>query len=95
MQLEQQTSRGGLWREQQSEVVERSLDHLLAMAHRYRREGGVWQAMEMYWMLSEEHAGTPQSLEARKSLLELAETCERDDARHLARAVYERLCELA
>ena len=95
MQLEQQASRSGLWQEQQSDVIERSLDHLLAMAHRYHREGSVWQAMDMYWMLSEEHAGTAQSLEAQKSLLGLAETCERDDARHLARAVYERLSDLA
>jgi hypothetical protein len=47
--------------------------------------------MEMYWMLSEDHSGTAQSLDAQKSLFELAETYERDDSRHLARAVYERL----
>jgi hypothetical protein len=61
------------------------------MAHQYHREGSVWQAMEMYWMLSEDHSGTVQSLDAQKSLFELAETYERDDSRHLARAVYERL----
>ena len=49
----------------------------------------------MYWMLSEDHSGTSQSLDAQKSLLELAETYERADARHLARGVYERLSYLA
>jgi hypothetical protein len=72
-------------------VVDRSLDDLLAMAHRYHSEGNVWQAMDMYWMLTDTHSGTVQALDAQMSLLELAETYERDDARHMARAVYERL----
>ncbi len=61
------------------------------MAHRYHNEGRVWQAMEMYWMLSEDHSGTEQSLEAQTSLLRLAESYARSDALHMARAVYERL----
>lgn len=91
MQFEQATSQGVHWRERRSDVVHRSLDHLLAMAHRYRREGNLRQAMEMYWMLSEDHSGTAQALEAQECLLELAETYERDDERHTARAVYERI----
>jgi hypothetical protein len=78
-----------------ADVIQRSLDDLLAMAHRYRREGRVWQAMEIYWMLSDDHPGTTQSFEAEKSLLELGEAYERGDARHLARAVFERLSERA
>jgi hypothetical protein len=82
--------RGGV-----AQIGHRSLDDLLSMAHRYQSEGSVWQASEMYWMLSEDYSGTPQSLEAEKSLLELAETHERDGARHMARAIYERLGDLA
>ncbi|KAF2988725.1 hypothetical protein OGR47_20065 (plasmid) [Methylocystis sp. MJC1] len=93
MQFEQSASRSVHWQECRSDVIHQSLDHLLAMAHRYRSEGNVWQAMEMYWMLSEDHAGTAQSLEAERSLLELAETYEHD-AQHLARALYERLSDL-
>ncbi len=81
--------------ESPSDVVQRSLDDLLAMAHRYRREGSVWQAMEIYWMLSDDHPGTSQAFEAEKTLLELGEAYERDDSRHLARAVFERLSERA
>jgi hypothetical protein len=51
--------------------------------------------MEIYWMLSDDHPGTTQSFEAEKSLLELGEAYERGDARHLARAVFERLSERA
>lgn len=76
---------------EQSGAIHRSLDHLLAMAHRYRGEGNLRQAMEMYWILSEDHSETEQAQKAQESLLELAEAYERDGARHTARAVYERL----
>ncbi len=92
MQIERSGSRNALWQERQSDVIDRSLDDLLAMAHRYRSEGNMWQAMEIYWMLTDSHSGTAQALGAQMSLLELAETYEReDDARHIARAIYERL----
>ncbi|MGO9773919.1 MAG: hypothetical protein ACLPSW_31095 [Roseiarcus sp.] len=91
MQFEQSAARSAHGQEGRSDAIHRSLDHLLAMAHRYRREGNLRQAMEMYWMLSEDHSGTAQSLEAQKSLLELAEAYEHLDARRTARAVYERL----
>jgi hypothetical protein len=64
------------------------------MAHHYRREGNFRQAMEMYWMLRDDYAGTRQSIAAEKSLMEMAEAYERDDALHTARAVYERLCDV-
>jgi hypothetical protein len=91
MQYEQSAVRSAHWQEHRSDAIHRSLDHLLAMAHHYRREGNLRQAMELYWMLSEDYSGTPQSIEAEESLLELAERYERDDARHTARAVYERM----
>ncbi|OIQ68702.1 hypothetical protein GALL_497030 [mine drainage metagenome] len=91
MQFEEPARRTTLWQEHRSDMIHRSLDHLLAMAHRYRNEGRVRQAMELYWMLSEDHSGTTQALEAQGCLLELADAYEREDARHTARAVYERL----
>jgi hypothetical protein len=74
-----------------SAVTGRMLDRLLGMAHRYRSEGNLRQAMEMYWALLENHPGTAQAQGARVSLLDQAEAYERDGARHVARAVYERL----
>lgn len=94
MQFEQSEPRTAHWLERRSYTIHQSLDHLLAMAHRYRHEGQLRQAMEMYWMLLEDHSSTAQALEAQKSLLELADAYEREDERHTARAVYERLCDL-
>jgi len=74
-----------------SSVNGRMLDRLLGMAHRYRSEGNLRQAMEMYWALLENHPGTAQAQGARVSLLDQAEAYERDGAKHVARAVYERL----
>jgi Tfp pilus assembly protein PilF len=70
---------------------DRMLDRLLGMAHRYHSEGNLRQAMEMYWDLLENHPSTAQAQGARVSLLDQAEAYERDGARHVARAVYERL----
>lgn len=91
MQFEELAPHTARWQAQRSDMIHRSLDHLLAMAHRYRRDGCLRQAMEMYWMLSEDHSGTTQALEAQGCLLELADAYEREDARRTARAVYERL----
>jgi hypothetical protein len=88
-------ARHGKVRGGSEQIGHRSLDDLLSMAHRYRGEDSVWQATEMYWRLSDDYSGTPQSLEAEKSLLEMAETYERAGARHMARAIYERLGDLA
>jgi len=69
----------------------RVLDRLLGMAHRYRSEGNLRQAMELYWNVLENHPGTAQAEGACVSLLDQADAYERDGARHVARAVYERL----
>ena len=67
------------------------LGRLLAMAHRYRSEGNVRQATELYWTLADDYPGTPQADAARAVLLELATAYERGGNRHLARGIYERL----
>ncbi len=67
------------------------LDRLLAMANRYQRGGEVRQAAEMYWMLLEDHAGTPQAAAAHTHLLGLAEGYEAEGKQRMARAMYERL----
>ncbi len=69
------------------------LERLLGMGHRYRSEGNLGQAVELYWKLAEDYAGTPQADGARAMLLELATSYERDGARHMARSIYERLLE--
>jgi len=91
VKVEQSGSRGDPWKERPKDVIDKSLDHLLAMAQQYAGEGKAWQAMEIYWTLSEDHGRTAQGREAQRRLLEMAESYERDDARHLARAVYQRL----
>lgn len=67
------------------------LERLLAMAHRYRSEGNLGQAVELYWTLAEVHPETPQADAAKAVLLELATSYERNHARHMARSIYERL----
>lgn len=67
------------------------LDRLLAMAHRYRSEGNLRQAVELYWTLAEDRPGTPEGDAAKAVLLELAASYERNEARHMARSIYERL----
>jgi hypothetical protein len=69
----------------------RILDRLLGMAHRYRSEGNLRQAMELYWNVLENHPGTAQAEGACACLLDQADAYERDGAGHVARAVYERL----
>lgn len=70
------------------------LGRLLAMAHRYRSEGNLGQAVELYWTLAEDYPGTPQADAARAVLLELATSYERNEARHMARSIYERLLDV-
>jgi len=77
--------------EEVSPVDQALLSQLLMMAHVYRDEGNLWQAMVMYWELVEDYPGTPQSDAARAVLLELATSYERDGARHMARSIYKRL----
>ena len=67
------------------------LGRLLAMAHRYRSEGNLGQAVELYWTLAEDYPGTPHADAAKAVLLELATRYERNGAPHMARSMYERL----
>ena len=64
---------------------------LLAMAQRYRCEGKLREAMDLYWELVEDHPGTADAGAAKAVLLELAASYERNDASHMARSIYERL----
>ncbi len=91
MQLEQSAPIGTLFQDHRSDVILRSLDHLFCIAQHYRSEGNLRQAMEIYWMLSEDHTETAQGQVAQEKLLEMADVYERVGSRHQARAVYERL----
>ena len=64
---------------------------LLGMAQRYRSEGKLQEAMELYWELVEDHPGTAEAGAANAVLLDLAANYERDEAPHMARSIYERL----
>ena len=70
------------------------LERLFAMAQRYRKEGSLRQATEMYWTLVSDHADTPQADAAKAELLALAEGYERAGNQHMARGMYERLMSL-
>lgn len=67
------------------------LERLLAMAQRYRCEGKLREAMELYWELTEDHPETAEADAASAMLLELAASYECNDAPHMARSIYERL----
>ncbi len=69
-------------------------ERLFDMANQYRKEGNFRQAAEMYWTLVEAHAGTKQAGEARVVLLEIADEYECNNARRMARSIYERLMSL-
>jgi lipopolysaccharide biosynthesis regulator YciM len=91
VEYEQSTSRVSLYQGRLSEVTRQSLDHLLAMAQRYRSEGDLRQAADIWWTLLQEHSETPQAQAAQDKLLELAHVYEREGFRHQARAFYQRL----
>jgi hypothetical protein len=67
------------------------LQRLLAMAEGYRADGDVRAAMELYWLLAEEHQETRQAATAKEVLLEMAEGYERRRAPFMARSIYDRL----
>jgi hypothetical protein len=67
------------------------LAKLLEMANQYRREGAWSQAMDLYWILAEDHQGTPQSALARTALVEIATAYEQEGQRRRARFIYTRL----
>lgn len=94
MPIQQSAARGVLSQERRWDVVHPGLDHLLAMAQRCQNEGRMCQAADIYWMLSEEHTGTAQATASEEGMRRLAETCERNGSRHMARAIFERLSSL-
>ena len=61
------------------------------MAQGYRADGDVRAAMELYWLLVEEHQETRQAATAKEVLLEMAEGYERRRAPFMARSIYDRL----
>jgi len=77
--------------ESESEAAVRSLNDLLATGQRYRSEGNLRQAEDIFWMLAEGHSETPQAEVARANLRALAHEFESDGCNHEARAIYERL----
>jgi hypothetical protein len=66
-------------------------ERLLAMAIRYRAEGQVREAMEMFWELAESYAEYQQGTTAKLLLLEMASSYERTGSPRLARSIYERI----
>jgi outer membrane protein assembly factor BamD (BamD/ComL family) len=67
------------------------LNRLLGMARAYRDEGSVNNAMDIFWQLVDEYPDTPQAEHSKNALLEIAVQYEKDDLRHPAYAIYERL----
>ena len=67
------------------------LERIFAMAQRFRAEGKLCEAMELYWELAEEQPGTAEANAAGAMLLELAADYERNNAPHMARSIYQRL----
>ena len=70
------------------------LERLFAMAQRYRNDGNLRQASEMFWTLVQDHPDTQQAEDAKAELLLLAESYERAGNQHMARSMYERLMDL-
>jgi hypothetical protein len=67
------------------------LPQVLAMAQGYRAAGDVRAAMDLYWLLAEEHQETRQAAMAWEALLDMATGYERRRAPNMARSIYERL----
>lgn len=73
-------------------VVDEALSsRLLSMADRYRNEGEIHQALEIYWTLIDEYSDTSQAKGAATQVMEIAEEFDRDGARRMARSIFERL----
>lgn len=70
------------------------LTRLVLMAQRYRQQGQMRQATEMFWTLIKDYPETPESEVAKAELLKLAEGHERAGNLHMARGMYEQLMEL-
>ena len=67
------------------------LDCLMEVADRYCAENATRQAVEIYFELAEDHAGTAQARHARERLMGIAAQYERAGGRRQARGMYERL----
>lgn len=70
------------------------LERLLGMAQRYKSEGNLREATELFWTLAQEHPQTTQAATAKLGLLALADGYERAGKQHMARDMYERLLDL-
>lgn len=78
-------------RKRDSDCVNRALlPQVLTMAQGYRAAGDVRAAMDLYWLLAEEHQEAGQAAVARDELLDMAAGYVRRRAPHMARSIYER-----
>ncbi len=69
----------------------RVLPRLLAMADTYYQGGSLRQAIELYFELVHDHAGSPQARQAEERLLAVARTYEQAGELRQARGIYEQL----
>ncbi len=67
------------------------LQHLIDMADQYSINGSPRQAIELYFELVIDHAGTEQSVEASERLLAVARQYKNNGELRQARGIYERL----
>jgi len=67
------------------------LVHLLRMADNYRATNSVNSAIEMYFMLLNDHPETVQAEKSRNNLMEIAENYQNQGLTRQARALYEQL----
>ena len=67
------------------------LEHLIDMANQYSISGSPRQAIELYFELVIEHAGTEQSIQACERLLAVARQYKNNGELRQARGIYERL----
>ncbi len=67
------------------------LEHLIDMADQYSLGGSPRQAIELYFELVIDHAGTEQSVQACERLLAVARQYKNNGELRQARGIYERL----
>jgi hypothetical protein len=72
-------------------ICEMLLEHLIDMADQYSLSGSPRQAIELYFELVIEHAGTEQSVQACERLLAVARQYKNNGELRQARGIYERL----
>ncbi|WP_165227587.1 tetratricopeptide repeat protein [Aquisphaera insulae] len=71
------------------------LDHLLGMARQYARNGSIRQAIELFFEVVADHAGTSQAVDAEEHLLAIAQHYEDQGELRQARGLYERLLKVS